>query len=98
MRGADQVAFANPLSPPIQYYCIEILFSITEHRVFYAPGRVNERMDRYTVAGSAFLVVGLLAYAAGVSAAYPGRAFSLTAVMVGVSLVVIPQPSAGDAR
>ncbi|QLC34756.1 hypothetical protein EFA46_010830 (plasmid) [Halarchaeum sp. CBA1220] len=55
-------------------------------------------MDRYTVAGSALLIPGLLAYVAGVSAAYPGRAFSLTAVMVGISLIVIPQPPVEETR
>ncbi|WP_435102844.1 hypothetical protein [Halarchaeum sp. P4] len=55
-------------------------------------------MDRYTVAGSALLAVGFLGYAAGVLVDYPGRAFSVTAVMLGISLVAIPQPATGESE
>jgi hypothetical protein len=39
--------------------------------------------------GIALSVLGLLGYAAGVWTPYPGRAFSVTAVMVGLTLVAI---------
>ncbi|QKY21142.1 hypothetical protein B4589_012445 [Halolamina sp. CBA1230] len=46
-------------------------------------------MERRRVAGGGLLVAGLCGYVAGIYAPYPGRAFSLTAVMVGVVLVAI---------
>jgi hypothetical protein len=52
-------------------------------------------MEPRTVAGSGLLVTGLLAYAAGVSISDPGRAFSLTAVMVGIVLVALGGVPAG---
>ena len=56
-------------------------------------------MERRTVAGGSLLIVGLLGYAVGVYAPYPGRAFSLTAVMVGFVLVAIGGiPRAGGER
>ena len=51
-------------------------------------------MERRTV-GSGLLVAGLLAYAVGVYVPYPGRAFSLTAVMVGIVLVALGGVPAG---
>ncbi|MFW5939212.1 MAG: hypothetical protein ACOCQU_02060 [Halolamina sp.] len=50
-------------------------------------------MDRRSLAGGGLLVAGLLGYAAGVYVPYPGRAFSLTAVMVGIVLVLIGETS-----
>ncbi|WP_202594633.1 hypothetical protein [Halolamina sediminis] len=44
-------------------------------------------MDRRRVAGGGLLVAGLLSYGVGLYVPYPGRAFSLTAVMVGIVLV-----------
>ena len=45
------------------------------------------------------LVAGLAGYVAGVSVAYPGRAFSLTAIMAGIVLVVIEGlPTTGGDR
>ena len=52
-------------------------------------------MDRLAVAGWGLLVAGLLGYVAGVYVAYPGRAFSVTAVMVGTVLVVMEGLPAG---
>jgi hypothetical protein len=52
-------------------------------------------MEPRTVAGSGLLVTGLLTYAAGVSISDPGRAFSLTAVMVGIVLVALGGVPAG---
>lgn len=51
-------------------------------------------MERRTVGGG-LLIAGLLAYAVGVYVPYPGRAFSLTAVMVGIVLVALAGVPAG---
>jgi hypothetical protein len=40
-------------------------------------------------AGIALSILGVAGYAAGVAIPYPGRAFSVTAVMVGLTLVAI---------
>ena len=52
-------------------------------------------MDRGSLAGGGLLVAGLLGYAVGVYVPYPGRAFSLTAVMVGIGLVLLGGAPAG---
>jgi len=52
-------------------------------------------MTRGTVVGAALILVGLGGYVTGVYVAYPGRAFSLTAVMVGIVLVAIGRRAAG---
>lgn len=56
-------------------------------------------MDRSTITGIALILVGLLGYVAGIYVAYPGRAFSITVLMIGIALVEIAQQSAtrGDA-
>lgn len=46
-------------------------------------------MDRVVVAGVALTVLGLVGYVVGVFAPYPGRAFSVTGVMVGLTLVAV---------
>lgn len=46
-------------------------------------------MNRTRAVGLGFLLVGLVGYAGGVYAPYPGRAFSITAVMLGVTLTAI---------
>jgi hypothetical protein len=43
-------------------------------------------MDRVRTAGAALTVLAVAGYAVGVAAQYPGRAFSLTGVMVGLTL------------
>jgi hypothetical protein len=50
-------------------------------------------MDRTFTVGAGLTVVGVCGYAGGVFVAYPGRAFSLTAIMVGITLAAI-----GDGR
>ena len=56
-------------------------------------------MQRRVLAGWGLLVAGLLGYAAGIYVPYPGRAFSLTAIMVGIVLVVVGGiPGAGAER
>lgn len=46
-------------------------------------------MNSVFALGAAVTALGVAGYAAGVAAAYPGRAFSLTAVMVGVPVALI---------
>jgi hypothetical protein len=56
-------------------------------------------MTRGTVLGTALTFGGLVGYVTGVFVDYPGRAFSLTAVMVGVVLVAIARrPTEGTVR
>lgn len=51
-------------------------------------------MTRGTVLGAGLMVVGLAGYVTGVVVDYPGRAFSLTAVMVGIVLIAITRRTA----
>ncbi|WP_164471527.1 hypothetical protein [Halosimplex salinum] len=46
-------------------------------------------MNATFVTGIGLTVLGLLGYVVGVGTEYPGRAFSVTAVMVGVTLAAI---------
>ncbi|WP_192927989.1 MULTISPECIES: hypothetical protein [Halococcus] len=46
-------------------------------------------MNRVLSAGTALTVTGLAGYVVGIVAAYPGRAFSITGIMAGVTLSVI---------
>jgi len=46
-------------------------------------------MNRLLVAGVALVALGLAGYFVGVVVEYPGRAVSITAIMVGVTLVAI---------
>ena len=46
-------------------------------------------MDRLLLVGTAALCVGAVGYAVGVFVPYPGRSLSLTALMVGLALVVV---------
>ena len=48
-------------------------------------------MNREFAAGVALTAAGLLGYAAGTQVAYPGRALSVTAVMVGITLLSVGQ-------
>lgn len=51
---------------------------------FPAEGRYA--MQRTVVAGLVLMVTGVAGYAAGVVTSYPGRAFALSAVMLGLVL------------
>jgi hypothetical protein len=51
-------------------------------------------MNTALAAGCVLTVVGLAGYAVGVAVAYPGRAFSVTSVMVGVTLLAVGRGSA----
>lgn len=46
-------------------------------------------MNRVLAVGAFLTVLGVLGYALGVATPYPGRAFSVTAFMAGLSLAVI---------
>ncbi|MFB6073476.1 MAG: hypothetical protein ABEJ89_00525 [Haloarculaceae archaeon] len=46
-------------------------------------------MNASFVAGLLLTGAGLVGYLVGVAVAYPGRAFSLTALMLGVALAVV---------
>ncbi|MGM0716659.1 MAG: hypothetical protein ACQET5_05660 [Halobacteriota archaeon] len=51
-------------------------------------------MDRNRLVGIGLSVAGLLGYVAGIFIQYPGRAFSVTALMVGIALVATTRQSA----
>ncbi|WP_135830527.1 hypothetical protein [Halorussus halobius] len=51
-------------------------------------------MNAAFAAGIVLTVAGLAGYAVGVTVAYPGRAFSVTGVMVGVTLLSVGRGSA----
>jgi hypothetical protein len=46
-------------------------------------------MHLATTIGGALFALGLAGYVAGVFVTYPGRAFSVTAVMAGLTLAVV---------
>ena len=46
-------------------------------------------MNTVSGVGVALAVAGVVGYAAGVLAPYPGREFSLTALMVGVTVLAV---------
>jgi hypothetical protein len=52
-------------------------------------------MDRDTTIGLGLFSIGLVGYGTGIYIAYPGRAFSITAVIVGIGLLGIAQQSHG---
>lgn len=54
-------------------------------------------MNRGTLVGVSLSLLGLAGYVAGVVVDYPGRAFSLTAIMVGLVLVATTHQSGGEA-
>lgn len=46
-------------------------------------------MNRVRSGGIALAALGIGGYVAGVVVAYPGRAFSITALMVGITLIAV---------
>ncbi|XVH31524.1 hypothetical protein ACNS7O_14200 [Haloferacaceae archaeon DSL9] len=46
-------------------------------------------MEWRTLAGIGLFAVGLVGYVVGIYIAYPGRAFSITAIMIGIALAAI---------
>lgn len=55
-------------------------------------------MNRLLAAGLLLVVVGVLGYAVGVLADYPARGFSVTAVMVGITLIAVRAADEGVAE
>jgi len=53
-------------------------------------------MNRVLAAGAVLALVGVAGYAAGILTAYPGRAFSVTAVMFGITLIAIRRVDATE--
>lgn len=53
-------------------------------------------MNLPLVAGAALSVAGLGGYVLGVTVAYPGRSFSVTALMAGITLVAVGRSLAGE--
>ncbi|WP_197424962.1 hypothetical protein [Natronomonas sp. CBA1123] len=51
-------------------------------------------MDSLATLGPLLVVVGVAGYVVGIATPYPGRSFALTALMVGVTLLVVRPPSA----
>ena len=47
------------------------------------------RLNGTLVVGVVLLVLGVVGYFGGIVAPYPGRAFAVTGVMVGIALVAI---------
>lgn len=56
------------------------------------------RSNPTLLAGVALLALGSLGYAVGVVAAYPGRSFAVTGVMVGIALVAVGGRATGGGR
>lgn len=46
-------------------------------------------MDRTQTVGLVLAVAGVVGYVAGVSVAFPARAFAVTAAMVGITLLAV---------
>ncbi|MFB6097445.1 MAG: hypothetical protein ABEJ74_08665 [Haloferacaceae archaeon] len=46
-------------------------------------------MDRTRIVGGALCGLGIVGYVAGIAVPYTGRAFSITALMVGVTLYAV---------
>lgn len=55
-------------------------------------------MNAALVLGVLLTAVGLVGYAVGVSTAYPGRSFSLTLVMAGLTLVAVRRAFGAGSR
>lgn len=52
-------------------------------------------MNRLLAAGALLLALGVAGYLAGVLVDYPGRGFSVTAVMVGITLIAVRRADRG---
>lgn len=53
-------------------------------------------MNAAAISGALLAVGGLVGYVLGLVAPYPGRAFSLTALMVGLAVVAVSRASKED--
>jgi hypothetical protein len=54
-------------------------------------------MNRTFAAGTALTVLGVVGYGLGVVAPYPGRSFSMTGLMVGLTLLAVADGGTGEA-
>lgn len=54
-------------------------------------------MNTATAAGLGVTLAGLVGYLLGVIAVYPGRAFTVTAVMIGITLLAVGIDGGNDA-
>jgi len=52
-------------------------------------------MNRPVVAGTLLSVLGIAGYVAGVLESYPGRSFSLTVLMAGITLALVGRTERG---
>ena len=57
---------------------------------------MKPRMNSAFAAGILFTAVGLAGYVLGMRLAYPGRAFAVTAIMVGITLVAMRGAFGGE--
>lgn len=46
-------------------------------------------MNTPALTGAVLSVIGTAGYVAGIAVSYPGRAFSLTAIMIGITFVLV---------
>ncbi|MFB6183645.1 MAG: hypothetical protein ABEI96_03740 [Haloarculaceae archaeon] len=53
-------------------------------------------MNRILAGGLALLAVGVVGYAVGVGTSYPGRAFSVSFVMIGTTVAAIGTSLGGE--
>ncbi len=63
--------------------------------VFVPPVRAT-CMNATFAAGAALTVVGVAAYVVGVARPFPGRSFSVAAVMIGISLLAVSGRQEGE--
>lgn len=54
-------------------------------------------MNRLVVAGLVLVLAGVAGYAVGIARPYAGAGFSVTAVMVGITLIAIRRADSGGA-
>jgi hypothetical protein len=55
---------------------------------------IGTLIDRYTITGLCLFVAGVAGYVVGIYVTYPGRAFSIAVVMIGIALAAVAQRSA----
>jgi hypothetical protein len=56
-----------------------------------------KRMNRTLVSGIGLTVLGVVGYVIGLLAPYPGRAFSITGIMVGITLAAVANAAEPEA-
>ena len=61
--------------------------------MFFLPPVVTGGMKREFALGAVLSAMGVAGYVVGVYVAYPGRSLSLTAVMMGITLLAIGSAS-----